>query len=267
MKRFTRRCLLWSLMGLFACSLAWPLFLPAADSTVSAKVYRDQGGDRMTVASGGSLVVAGTQTVSGTLNVSGTAAVSGTLSTASGAIVSTADGVGAVGTTTGITLANELGVVPVHKTVITLTAVNVDITKGSNAGYGSVKLYDWPAGAIQVLGALVDTDLDVVGNGTKIGDTADGDIHLGTTAQSDVAVASIVATEHNILATAAVAQLVGGVGPANSQGPIRTALLDGTSTAKDVYLNLLVDAADIASTDAFSVTGTVTIYWINLGDY
>lgn len=45
---------------------------------------------------------------------------------------------------------------------------------------------------------------------------------------------------------------------------------DGTTTAADVYLNFLVDDADhdVTSTPAnLVVSGTVTLHWVNLGDY
>ena len=44
---------------------------------------------------------------------------------------------------------------------------------------------------------------------------------------------------------------------------------DGKATAKDVYANVLVDAADIDDgvTTEVLLTGTVTLNWALLGDY
>jgi hypothetical protein len=43
---------------------------------------------------------------------------------------------------------------------------------------------------------------------------------------------------------------------------------DGTSTAKDAYLNIIIDDADVAdaASDTVLVTGTVQIVWCFFGD-
>jgi hypothetical protein len=69
------------------------------------------------------------------------------------------------------------------------------------------------------------------------------------------------------VATTAIAQLVGGEGPATAQDGVAATPLDGTATAKDAFLNFLFDTADISDDDAITVNGTVTIYWVNLGNY
>lgn len=43
--------------------------------------------------------------------------------------------------------------------------------------------------------------------------------------------------------------------------------IDGTTTAVDLYLNLLFDAADSSAADGLTINGTITIDWINHGDY
>ena len=47
-----------------------------------------------------------------------------------------------------------------------------------------------------------------------------------------------------------------------------TVLLDGSSTAKDVNVTILVDAADIDddTTSEVLANGTIKMVWLNLGD-
>lgn len=190
----------------------------------------------------------------------------GTTTTEDGHTFTNEDGVGTVATATGLTCA-EYGIGPgIKKTVFTIADLEIDITAGNNAGYGSQKLYDFPAGAIVPMGALLDLDIEA-GDG-DIADTAEGDVHLGTTAQTDVAVGSLVSTQGDICATTAIPALTSGAGTANGQDGPATSPLDGTGTAKDAYLNFLIDTGDIGSSgDTLTVSGTITLYWMNLGDY
>jgi hypothetical protein len=41
---------------------------------------------------------------------------------------------------------------------------------------------------------------------------------------------------------------------------------DGTTTAKDAWLNIAVPDAGSTANDTFSVTGTITLIWSNMGD-
>jgi len=48
------------------------------------------------------------------------------------------------------------------------------------------------------------------------------------------------------------------------------AQFDGTTTAKDMYVNVGVDQCDFiagSTTATNSVSGIITIHWTNLGDY
>lgn len=203
----------------------------------STAVYRPQGGD--------------------TLNIQG-----------AGAIVEerTAKSV-VVGTAAGLSLASGR---QVHEAVqhvqFVLDGHEMTIVRGSNAGHGSLKLCDLPAGGIIVIGGKL--DLDIVRVGTNIAAAWDGDAHVGTTAQTNVAVGSIVATEHNIIPTTPIAQAVSGA--ASKQvidGPILNPL-DGTSGALDAFLNILIDLSDISTgNDAVTIDGTVDLWFIPIGGY
>ncbi len=157
-----------------------------------------------------------------------------------------------------------------HKTIITCTATPVSIADDAGvAQYGGTgKLYDFPAGLINTLGAVIDGAVTLGTTGTIINTWAGG-IALGTAAATTGA--TLVSTEADILpevnvaaATAKVAS-VDAVSVAAVLTESGGRWLDGTATAKDLYLNLVVDddATHTAGTGTF--TGTITVLWANLG--
>lgn len=203
------------------------------------KIIRPQGGEELIIENGAQLTIQ------------------------SGAVIETADGVGAVaGTGVAVT---ELGIHPVHHTQFTLTNVNIAITlEASVVGYGGLKIYDMPSGAIYVVGATANLTCARVGTG--LAEAYDGDFGVGTVTASNNN--SLSSTEQNIIPTTATPQAVAGATTAKGQSTAtENAVIDGTSTAMDVYLNFLVDLADISATDAITVNGTINLFWINLGDY
>jgi hypothetical protein len=111
-------------------------------------------------------------------------------------------------------------------------------------------------------------DLALTKSSAGVIDAWDGDISLGTaTAAND---ADLTSTEADIVAKTSTPQAAAGA----TTGDMVTAtaqmgIFDGTGTAKDVYLNVLVDDADHDVTGTacnIIVNGTVTLTWINLGD-
>lgn len=180
----------------------------------------------------------------------------------------TEDGIGAA--VAGVT-AVEHGGGSLHKTVLTLSAFSLG-TLGDQAGqgqYGGAKVYDFPEGLICFFGATIDGSITL---GAPAIDTWDGDIGLGVEAPTDHQDASNKAGL--LLPTVSTTQAVAKVANVDA-GSVATALTesgarwqDGTTTAKDLFLNLLVDdnaAHDNTITTAF--TGTITFLWANLGDY
>lgn len=157
----------------------------------------------------------------------------------------------------------------VRQAIITLTATPIVLADEAGVvAYGGLKIYDFPQGAIQILGAVA--DLDVTKSSAGVNADWDGDFGIGTvTAGNNNALAT---TEQNILPTTATPQAVAGVTTANGQSTITEAglVIDGTATAADAYLNFLVDDADhnVGGTACnLLVTGTVKITYILLGDY
>lgn len=197
-------------------------------------VYQDQGGDRLVVTSSGS--------------------------------IENYQGAGAIGTsTTGFTVA-DFGDTAVHKTVFTLDEFELFINdSGANGGHGSLKLYDAPAGILKIIGSSLDVDVEC--NSTGLTDTATYDFGVGTTATATDN-AALATTEQNIIAK--IEGDLDGTGTNNAAlgSSFATALdLDGHTTAADFYFNVAIEADDASADDTCTASGTITIVWINFGDY
>lgn len=181
----------------------------------------------------------------------------------SGGVVSTLRGVGAkAGSGVEVT---ESVFGPYHETVFTFTDAAVTIADAAGTvAYGGLKIYDFPQALTNILTCV--SDVDLTKSSAGINDNWDGDFGIGTVTASNNATLS--STEQNILPTTATPQAVSGATTANG---VNTAavVLDGTSTASDVYFNILVDDADhdVTSTPCnIILNGTVRMVWINGGD-
>lgn len=176
-----------------------------------------------------------------------------------------------VGTANGATVvATEYGDGVIHKTVLTCTATPVTITDDAGvAQYGGTgKIYDFPAGLLLTFGGVIDGAVTLGTTGTIINTWAGG-VALGTATATTGA--TLTGTEADILpevdvsaATAKVA-VVDAVSVATALTESGARWFDGTSSAKDLFLNLVVDddASHTSGTGTF--TGTVTLMWANLG--
>lgn len=199
------------------------------------------------------------------LTVGGTIAVTGT-SSFTGQVTESVEANGALGAGAAAATGNvATETIPVvHKTVLTLTAVEITVGNTTGVSFGSVKVYDFPEGRIHILGAILDLEapgLGNVGNATPIDGDDNGDISMGTTAASD---GTLSGTDVDIIPSTALA-----FDTAVTSALADDAQFDGTTTAVDAYINMLVDDGDVGdgASDIIELTGTVTITWINLGDY
>lgn len=154
------------------------------------------------------------------------------------------------------------------KTILTCTATPITVADDAGvAQYGGVKVFDFPAGLILTFGAIVSGTL--TGYASLI-DTFAGGVALGTATATTGA--TLTGTEADVMpevdvaaATAEVATIDAvSVATALTEAPSR--VFDGTATAKDLYLNFVIDdnAAHGAGTATF--TGTVVFLWTLLGD-
>jgi hypothetical protein len=157
------------------------------------------------------------------------------------------------------------------KTVLECNALSVTITDDAGvAQYGGVKVYDFPEGHLLTKGARVSGILTAGATGTII-DNWDGDVALGTATATTGA--TLTGTEADIMPSVAVSAGASDKLGVVSATAVATALtesgarwFDGTSTAKDLYLNFVIDddATHTAGTATF--TGTIEINWEMLGD-
>lgn len=214
----------------------------------------------------GAMGLTGAVTLTGDLTQTGNQGVTGTV-TASGAAVNAA-GVGAVN---GATVsAVEYGDGVVHKTVLTLASTVVEVTSVADAnGVGGTKIYDFPEGRIAFLGCMADLSLAVGAAEQEFftDGTPEGDVGIGSAAPANADALGTDATDDDY-GTGAAFDLTDFAGTVTIPSEA-IQQFDGTSTAKDVYVNVLVDAADIDNdaTGDVEVSGTVTLTWINLGTF
>ncbi len=175
-------------------------------------------------------------------------------------------GAGSVPALTGVAV-TESGVGPFKKTVITFTNHALAMVDAAGVvAYAGRKVYDFPAGSIKIFGAVLDLDLTKSSAGVIA--AWDGDISVGTVTASNNATLST--TEQDIVPTTATPQAVAGVTTGNARNAADITPFDGTTTAVDVYVNILVDDADhdVTTTPCnLILNGTLTIHWANLGDY
>lgn len=173
--------------------------------------------------------------------------------------------------THGTGTANGAGVAAVERadhvrsTTITITDLVIDTTDATTAGaHGTHKLYDFPEGYIRVFGAVM--DLTTAAGEGGITDTAQLVGSLGSAAVgTDNAV--LGGTEADIIPSTA-GTLTAGAGTLKGLTGAQEALalLDGTTTAADLHLNIAIPDAGSTADDTVTVNGTITIMWANLGD-
>jgi len=183
--------------------------------------------------------------------------------TVEAAVISTF-GNGAVDVSPWVATENGDGVI--HKTMLSAGGGGlITITReGDDSGHGNTKLYNFPEGRILILGVTVDLTIDVSGS-ANIANTGSGNFSLGTTGTVD---GTLDGTDVDLCpSTRMTDPFNAGVGAA-AGALVASAHFDGTGTAKDAYLSLIFDAGDVTTGDGVAtITGTVTITWINLGDY
>src|ERR1043165_6512917 len=163
------------------------------------------------------------------------------------------------GTLNGSTVSVNEAPLVWHKTTLTLTATPVTITDDAGvAQYGGTgKIYDFPEGLLCIGGAVINGNLTLGTTGTII-NTYTGVCSLGTATATTGA--TLVSTEADILASQAITQQVAKVAAVSVvSSPTQltesgATWLDGTATAKDMYLNFAIadDATHTSGTGTFT---------------
>ncbi len=157
----------------------------------------------------------------------------------------------------------EGGTANVHQTTLTFTLTgathDLDLADGADHGTG-IKIYDFPAGDILILGATCD---GVVASVNTDGGGATFPLSLGSVVASDDA--TLTGTEADIIPSTTVVDGSSSDFHASLAASILFQRAGGTDL--DLYLNAAVTNAVSTGAVTIEVTGTVTISWMNLGDY
>lgn len=151
---------------------------------------------------------------------------------------------------------------------ITLTLDNVPQAVVNGTEYQSTKIYTFPEGRILVLGCIATLQQKTTSAlATTLSSGSTGAIALGSAAASNVSLTGtmvdlmpsidfISSTTINVAGTAVSAPLAA------------SAQFNGTTTAIPVYLNTAyATTTDVAGNATQTISGTVVICWVNLGDY
>ena len=173
--------------------------------------------------------------------------------------------------TTGVESVTGLSVVDnffgvIHQTTLTLDEVAQAVTNGTE--YQDTKLYTFPEGRILILGvteSLAQKTTSALASTLNASST--GALALGTVAASNV---SLTSTMVNLLPSTAFTSsaTVNVAGSAAPAALAAEAQFDGTTTAIPLYLNsAFATTTDVDGDATQTWTGTITVSWINLGDY
>lgn len=178
--------------------------------------------------------------------------------------IKTTSGVGAV-SGTGVS-AVEYGDGTIHSTVLTFEGTEITVRDTEQGG--GVLAYTFPEGRILVLGATGTMSFTTTSAlATTLNASASSRWGVGTVTQSN---ATLATTEQDLIAVAtfAASATIDVANTAVGSALAASAQFDGTSTEKEAYLNVSVpEATDIDADATVEANGTVTISWINLGDY
>lgn len=137
----------------------------------------------------------------------------------------------------------------------------VTVSNTTGASFGSKKFFDFPTGRIQTFGGGSNLSFNWANQDIAAGGS--GDYSIGTTATED---ATLSSTDADVQAsTAMLDPFVGGLG--SGSGGLTAGVHDGRSTAKDLYLNIIIDDADVAdgASDIVLVSGYIDINYLQNG--
>lgn len=172
----------------------------------------------------------------------------------------------AVAPASGSIVTKQVQFGPLCQTTLTLNNVAQTVVNGTE--YQSTQLYNFPQGRLLVMGVTATLQQKTTSAlaGT-LNASSTGAISLGTAAASATTLATTMvdllpSTAFTSSATVNVA------GTAVSAALAASAQFDGTGTAKDVFLNTaFATTGDVDGDATQTISGTVVITWVQLGDY
>lgn len=158
----------------------------------------------------------------------------------------------------------------VHKTIIKLESTPVTVVSvTTGAGVGGTTVYNMPQGRILIHGtqSQLAYNIATADEADFTDGTPEGDVAVGTLAPANADGLGTDATDDN-LGTAGAFTMANFTASVNivSEAALQ---FDGTTTAMNVVVNMLVDAGDIDddTTTTVYVSGNIIITWSNLGDF
>lgn len=157
---------------------------------------------------------------------------------------------------------------PIHQTVLTLSSTPIEIVSVTTGnGVGGTKIYTLPEGYVRVIGCVASLSIAVETEADFTDATPEGDIGIGSLAPANADSFGSDATDDNY--GTGKAFTMDAYAATATIAPEAAINVDGTTTAGPVFVNALIDAADIDNdvTTNLLVSGTVTLTWVNLGDY
>lgn len=150
------------------------------------------------------------------------------------------------------------GIGPLRQAVVTVTALPISCAdNGASGTSGSVQLLDFPAGLVNILGCVPNLTY-----ASEVATDANFLSAIGSVAAA--ADASLTSTEANIVPSTATA-IASSAATFAAVNTTASILLDGTSTAADVYLNV-ASSTNPSAAYGITATGTITITYIVCGD-
>lgn len=176
-------------------------------------------------------------------------------------------GVGSIpGAVAGNVSAVEYGDQKFHQTVLTLANLPQAVVNGTE--YQGTKIYDFPEGRILVLGVTAQlqqkTTSEIAGT---LNSGVTGAVSLGSVVASATTLAS---TMVDLLPSTAFTSstVINEAGAAVGAALAASAQFNGTTTPLDMYLNSAFATTGDVDADATQAwSGTITVTWINLGDF
>ena len=147
---------------------------------------------------------------------------------------------------------------PFCQTTLTLNNVPQAVVNGTE--YQGTKIYDFPQGRLLVMGVTATLQQKTTSAIASTLNSGTGAISLGTL---DSTMADLLPSTAFTSST-----VINVAGTAVSGALAASAQFDGTTTAKDVYLNTAYATTTDVDADATqTISGTVVITWCQLGDY
>lgn len=149
----------------------------------------------------------------------------------------------------------------------TLTLDNVAQTVTNGTEHQGTQIYDFEQGRILVLGAIATLQQKTTSAiASTLNSGVTGAISVGTAASAST---TLNGTAADIIPSTAFASstVINVAGSAVSGALASSAQFDGTATAKDLYVNTAYATTTDVDADATqTISGTIKICWVNLGD-